>query len=119
MVFDVLAVLILTFFASLGMVHLTQWLLSHSNGKKPERKIFVVAKINSVPVSDLEDGIRSLLAESDLSGRELLLDGEDALPEALALCRNLEKRFGVLLFQNEKELLSFLVSGLQGKEKQV
>lgn len=119
MIFDVLAVLILTFFASLGMVYLTEWLLSHGGGKKPERKIFVVAKINSVPVADLENGIRSLLAESDLSGRELLLDGEGALPEALALCRNLEKRFGVLLFQNEKELLSFLVSGLQWKEKQV
>ena len=119
MVFDVLAVLVLTFFASLGMVYLTEWLLSHSGGKKPARKIFVVAKINSVPVSDLEDGIRSLLAESDLSGRELLLDGEDALPEAITLCHNLERRFGVTLFQNEKELLSFLVSGLQWKEKQV
>ena len=119
MFFDVLAILILTFFASLGMVYLMQWLLSHSPGKKPRRKIFVVARVSSVPLSDLEDGIRSLLAESDLPGRDLLLDGTDASPEAVALCRNMERRFGVILFQNEKELLSFLLSGLQEKKKQV
>ena len=119
MVFDIFAVLFLTFFSALGMVTLSNWLLSHSYGKRFRRKIFVIAEVDSLPVNDLEDGLRRLLAETDLSDRYLVLDGRDASPEASALCRNLEKRFNCLFFSDEKELCSFLVSSLHSEIKEV
>lgn len=119
MVFDIFAILVLTFFSALGMVALSDWLLLHSHGKKFERKIFVIARVDSLPVADLEDGLRRLLAETDFPHRFLLLDGQNASPEASVLCRNLEKRFDCLFFSDEKELCGFLVSGLHPKGKEV
>lgn len=119
MVFDTLAILILTFFASIGMATLSDWLLLHSRGKRFRRKIFVIAKVDSLPANDLENGLRRLLAETDFSDRFLLLDGRNASPEASILCRNLEKRFDCLFFSDEKELCGFLVSGLHSEIKEV
>ena len=53
MFFDALAVLVITFFASLGMVEAAEWLLKNPLRRKIKHKVFVVAKIGSVPEEDI------------------------------------------------------------------
>ncbi len=112
MFFDILAVLLLTFFAALGMVEGADWLLKHAFRKNISKKVFAVAKVSSVPENDLEDAVRCLLAETDGMNRELILDCRGASDAAKEIALNLEKRFGCEAVFCEKELLSFIYSGL-------
>ena len=113
MFFDALAVLIITFFASIGMVEAAEWLLKNPLRKKIKHKIFVVAKVGSTPEEDLEPALRSILAETDGMKREVFLDCEGISEEALKICEKLERRFDCSLFRGEEELFSLFREGLQ------
>ncbi len=117
MFFDALAVLVITFFASLGMVEAAEWLLKNPLRKKITHKVFVVAKVNSAPEEDLEPALRSVIAETDGLHREIFLDCEGASEEALKICERLERRFDCSLFRGEEELFSMFREGLQESKK--
>ena len=113
MFFDALAVLVITFFASLGMVEAAEWLLKNPLRRKIKHKVFVVAKIGSAPEEDIEPTLRSILAETDGMKREVFLDCEGISEEALKICEKLERRFDCSLFRGEEELFSLFREGLQ------
>ncbi len=117
MFFDTLAVLTITFFASIGMVEATEWLLKNPLRKKIKHKIFVVAKVNSVPEEDIEPALRSILAETAGIKRAVFLDCEGISDEALAICESLERRFDCSLFRGEDEILRLFREGLHTGEK--
>ena len=117
MFFDALAVLVITFFASLGMVEAAEWLLKNPLRKKIKHKIFVVAKVSSAPEEDIEPAVRSVLAETDGLHREVFLDCEGISEEALRICERLERRFDCSLFCGEDELVSMFRDGLQEEKK--
>ena len=118
MFFDALAVLVITFFASLGMVEAAEWLLKNPLRKKIKHKIFVVAKISSTPEEDIEPALRSILAETDGLRREVFLDCEGISEDSLRICERLERRFDLSLFRGEDELISMFREGLhEGKKK--
>ncbi len=117
MFFDALAVLIITFFASLGMVEAAEWLLKNPLRKKIEHKVFVVAKIGSAPEEDIEPALRSVLAETDGLKREVFLDCEEISEKAMLICERLERRFDCSLFRGEEELVSLFREGLHEGEK--
>ena len=113
MFFDALAVLVITFFASLGMVEAAEWLLKNPLRRKIKHRVFVVAKIGSAPEEDIEPALRSILAETDGMKREVFLDCEGTSEEALKICEKLERRFDCSLFRGEEELFSLFLEGLQ------
>ena len=117
MFFDALAVLVITFFASLGMVEAAEWLLKNPLRKKIRHKIFVVAKISSAPEEDIEPALRSILAETDGLRREVFLDCEGISEDALRICEKLEQRFDCSLFRGEDELVSMFREGLHEGKK--
>ena len=119
MFFDALAVLVITFFASIGMVEAVEWLLKNPLRKKISRKVFVVAKISSIPEEDIEPALRSVLAETNGLRREVFLDCEGISDRALFICEKLERRFDCSLFRGEDELISMFREGLHNGGKQL
>ena len=117
MFFDALAVLVITFFASLGMVEAAEWLLKNPLRKKIKHKVFVVAKVFSSPEEDIEPALRSIFAETDGLHREVFLDCEGISEEALRICERLERRFDCSLFRGEDELVSLFREGLHEEKK--
>ena len=117
MFFDALAVLVITFFAALGMVEASEWLLKNPLRKKIKHKVFVVAKVSSVGEEDIEPALRSILAETDGMHREVFLDCEGISESALTICESLERRFDCCLFRGEGELFSMFKEGLHREEK--
>ena len=117
MFFDALAVLVITFFASLGMVEATEWLLKNPLLKKIRHKVFVVAKIAQTPEEDIEPALRSILAETDGLRREVFLDCEGISNGALKICERLERRFDCSLFRGEEELITMFREGLHEGKK--
>ena len=117
MFFDALAVLVITFFASLGMVEAAEWLLKNPLRKKIKHKIFVVAEIGSTREEDLEPALRSILAETDGLCREVFLDCEEISEEAFHICKRLSRRFDCSLFRGEDELITMFREGLQKDKK--
>ena len=117
MFFDALAVLVITFFASLGMVEAAEWLLKNPLRRKIKHKVFVVAKIGSAPEEDIEPALRSILAETDGMKREVFLDCEGISEEALRICERLERRFDCSLFRGEDQLITMFREGLQKDKK--
>ena len=112
MFFDGIAVLVITFFAALGMVEAAEWLLKNPLRKKIKHRIFVVAKVSSVAEEDIEPALRSILAETDGMKREVFLDCSGISDTALEICERLEKRFDCSLFRGEDEVLSMFKEGL-------
>ena len=119
MFFDVAAVLIITFFAALGMVEVSEWLLKNPLRKKIKHKVIVVAKVSSVAEEDIEPALRSILAETNGMPREVFLDCEGISERALFICSYLEKRFDCSLFRGENELLTMLSDSLHNEEKKL
>ena len=119
MFFDALAVLVITFFASIGMVEAAEWLLKNPLRKNIKHKIFVVAKVSSAEEEDIEPALRSVFAETDGLHREVFLDCEGISEEAMRICKRLERRFDCSLFRGEDELVSMFREGLQEKEKRL
>lgn len=117
MFFDSLAVLLLTFFASWGMVEAAEWLLKNPFRKNIKQKVFAVAKVNSVPEEDIEPALRTLLSETEGLHRKVFLDCSSASEDAVIICRNLEKRFECEVFFDEKELVSKIEDYLHSREK--
>ena len=117
MFFDALAVLVITFFASLGMVEAAEWLLKNPLRKKIKHKVFVVAKISSTAEEEIEPALRSVLAETDGLHREVFLDCEGISEEALRICERLERRFDCSLFRGEEELITMFQEGLHEGKK--
>jgi hypothetical protein len=112
MFFDALAVLVITFFASLGMVEAAEWLLKNPLRKRIKHKTFVVAKISSVPEEDIEPAVRSVLTETNGLHREVFLDCGGISEDALSICEKIERRFDCSLFRGEEELISMFREGL-------
>ena len=112
MFFDALAVLVITFFASLGMVEAAEWLLKIPLRKRIKHKTFVVAKISSVPEEDIEPAVRSVLTETNGLHREVFLDCGGISEDALSICEKIERRFDCSLFRGEEELISMFREGL-------
>jgi hypothetical protein len=112
MFFDALAVLVITFFASLGMVEAAEWLLKNPLRKRIKHKTFVVAKISSVPEEDIEPAVRSVLTETNGLHREVFLDCGGISESALSICEKIERRFDCSLFRGEEELISMFREGL-------
>ncbi len=112
MFFDALAVLVITFFASLGMVEAAEWLLKNPLRKRIKHKTFVVAKISSVPEEDIEPAVRSVLTETNGLHREVFLDCGGISEDALSICEKIERRFDCSLFRGEEELISIFREGL-------
>lgn len=117
MFFDALAVLLITFFASLGMVEAAEWLVKFPIKRKIRRRVFVVAKIGSAPEEDIEPALRSILAETNGMKRSVLIDCEGISDSALRICQRLERRFDCSLFRGEDELLSMISDSLHTDEK--
>ena len=112
MFFDALAILVITFFASLGMVEAAEWLLKNPLRKRIKHKTFVVAKISSVPEEDIEPAVRSVLTETNGLHREVFLDCGGISEDALSICEKIERRFDCSLFRGEEELISMFREGL-------
>ena len=112
MFFDALAVLVITFFASIGMVETAEWLLKNPLRKRIKHKTFVVAKISSVPEEDIESAVRSVLTETNGLHREVFLDCGGISEDALSICEKIERRFDCSLFRGEEELISMFREGL-------
>ncbi|MBQ2898702.1 MAG: hypothetical protein IJE28_03035 [Oscillospiraceae bacterium] len=119
MFFDALAVLVITFFASIGMVEAAEWLLKNPLRKKIPHKVFVVADVSSVPEDEIEPALRSVIAETNGLRREIFLDCEGISDEALYICERLEQRFDCFLFRGEDELISMFREGLHNGKKQL
>ena len=68
MLFEILAVLILTFFASLGMIEASRWLLRQSTKCRMKKRVFYIAEAGSVP-ENIPCGRRS--RRRKLSGAKL------------------------------------------------
>ncbi len=117
MFFDIAAVLIITFFAALGMVEVSEWLLKNPLRKKIRHKVIVVAKVGSVAEEDIEPALRFVLAETNGMPREVFLDCEGISERALFICEHLERRFDCSLFRGENELLTMISEGLHNEEK--
>ena len=117
MFFDTLAVLVLTFFASLGMVTAGEWLLRNPFRKNIKKKVFAVAKVSSVPEEDIEPALRTLFSEAEGMNCTVFLDCDRASEKAVFVCRHLEKRFNCETFFSEEELIYKLENYLHGDEK--
>lgn len=117
MFFDALAVLFITFFASLGMVEAAEWLIKFPMKRKIRHKVFVVAKIGSAPEEDIEPALRSILADTNGMNRAVFIDCEGISDSALRICERLERRFDCSLFRGEDELFSLLREGLHEEKK--
>ncbi|MBR2041085.1 MAG: hypothetical protein IJ945_01795 [Oscillospiraceae bacterium] len=117
MFFDALAVLVITFFAAIGMVEAAEWLLKNPFRKKIKHKIFVVAKADSVPEEELEPALMFLLAETAGFKREIFVDCEGLSETGLAICERLERRLDCSLFRGENEILRLFKEGLHPEEK--
>lgn len=119
MLFEILAVLILTFFASLGMIEASRWLLRQSTKCRMKKRVFYIAEAGSVPENILEDSVRAAFSETETLRGEIILDCRGASPEAKEICRRLCERFYCSAAENEKELKSLLLFGLHGDEKDI
>lgn len=117
MFFDALAVLVITFFASVGMVEVTEWLLKNPLRKKIKHKIFVVAKVSSVPEEDIEPALRSIMTETAGLQRKVFFDCDGLSEEGTAICESFERRFDCYLFRGEDEVLRLFKECLHGGEK--
>lgn len=117
MFFDALAILVITFFTAIGMVEVCEWLLKNPLRRKIKQKTFVVAKVGSIPEEDIEPALRSILAETNGTPREVFLDCEGISERALFICEHLERRFDCSLFRGEDELLRLFNEGLHTGEK--
>ena len=117
MFFDTLAVLVITFFAAIGMVEATEWLLKNPFRKKVRHKIFVVAKADSVSEEELEPALRFVLAETAGMKREVFIDCEGLSEDGLSICESLGRRFDCYLFRGEDEVLRLFKEGLHPGEK--
>ena len=102
MFFDSFAVLLLTFFASLGMVEAGEWLLKNPFRKDIKKTVFVVAKVNSVPDEDIEPALRTLLSETEGQARKVFLDCSGASESATATLGILQFRGFLPLYSQER-----------------
>lgn len=112
MFFDIFAVLIITFFAALGMVEASDYLFRRSFHKNINRKTYIIADFGSVSENDIEDSVRYLLIDSIEKNSRLIIDCRKASDESYLICKNLEKRFNCKAIFDEKELSDIIVSGL-------
>lgn len=119
MLFEILAVLILTFFASLGMIDASRWLLRQGTKCPAKKRVLFVLDAASVAEDFLEDSARAALSEADPFRGEVILDCREASAEGKEICRSLSRRFYCSSAENEKELESLLLFGLQDGEKDI
>lgn len=112
MFFDSLAIIVITFFAAVGMAQIAEWLLKNPLCKKIKHRVFIVAKLDFAEGEDMELALRSLLAETKGGKQKVFLDSEGASEETLSLCKKLAQRFEFSLFRGENELVSLFLESL-------
>lgn len=115
MFFDILAVLIITFFAALGMVEASDYFFKRGFHKNISRKTYIVADFSSISENDIEDSVRYLLTDRFENNNELIIDCRNVSDEVCLICKNLEKRFNCKVITSKKELSDIVVSGLHGE----
>ncbi len=108
MLFEILAVLIVTFFASLGMIEASQWLLRRSTKCNMKKCVLFITDVSSVDADSIEDSVRAALSEADSVHGEMILDCRGASAEAKEICRNLCRRFYCTAAEGEAELENIL-----------
>lgn len=119
MLFDIIAMLIITFFASLGMIEASNWLLRHSADPKAKKIVLFVVDASSVASDKTEDALRHAFAEAEPVGGKVILDCRNADDEAKKICFALCRRFNCNFAENEKELESLLSVYLHSGEKDI
>lgn len=115
--FDLIAALVLTFFAALGMVKTAAWLMTLACERKLPCTALYVMEIAPGSASRLEDEVRCILADEKYPKTVLLCDcGTDR--ESRFVCEMLTRRFSSVLYCEKKDLAGALPSCLQkaGKE---
>lgn len=115
--FDVIAALVLTFFAALGMVKTAAWLMGLACERKLPCTVLYVMNLMPGSASCLEDEIRCILADEKYPKTVLLCDcGADM--ESRAVAEMLNRRFSEVLLCDKKDLPEVLPFCLQqaGKE---
>ena len=112
MFFDILAVLIITFFAALGMVEVSDYFFKRGFHKDIRRKTYIIADFDSIAENDIEDSVRYLLTDCIGNHNELIIDCRNISDEAYMICKNLEIRFNCKTVTSEKELSDIVISGL-------
>ncbi len=113
MFFDIIAVLIITFFAALGMIELSEWLLKNPLRKEAKQVKIHVIKVNSIKEENTEQVLRFILSEGPEEEIHFLLDLRDISPTAKEICENLRRRYGFGVFEREETAVSFIKESLQ------
>jgi len=116
--FDVIAALVLTFFAALGMVKTAAWLMELACERKLPCTAIYVMNLMPGSASCLEDEVRCILADEEKYPKTVLLCDCGADMESRAVAEMLTRRFSAVLLCDKNDLPDVLPSCLQqaGKE---
>ncbi|HXK77562.1 MAG TPA: hypothetical protein PKY19_03650 [Oscillospiraceae bacterium] len=116
--FDVIAALVLTFFAALGMVKTAAWLMDLACERRLPCTALYVMDLIPGSASCLEDEVRSILADDEKYPRTVLLCDCGADLESRAIAEMLMRRFSSVLLCDKKDLPDVMTACLQhaGKE---
>lgn len=119
MFFEIIAVLAVTFFASLGMIEASQWLINQSVKCRMKKNVIFIADAASVSADGLEEAVRTALSEADPIHGRVILDCRKTDSEAREICRNLCLRFNCTAAESEKDLFTEVFGGLQIDKKDI
>lgn len=119
MLFDVFAVLIITFFASLGMIEASNWLLRRSVKSKAKRTVIFAVDVSSVAAEEVEEALRCTFAEAEPLSGKIILDCSSADGEAKEICLSLCRRFNCNFAENKKEIESLVSVYLHNDRKDI
>lgn len=110
--FDLIAALVLTFFAALGMVKTAAWLMGLACERKLPCTALYVMDVMPGSASCLEDEVRCILADEKYPKTVLLCDcGADM--ESRCVAEMLTRRFSSVFLCEKKDLPDVLPSCLQ------
>ena len=119
MFFETILILLLTFFAAVGLMDISDWILRRNCRRNKNYRLFAVSDVSKIPLDDLEDHIRFLSLGNDCKEHTVILDLRNTEGEKLCLAAALSKRFGCLRFMSSKEAEELLSDYLQSTEKRL
>ena len=119
MFFDTILILLLTFFAAIGLMDFSDRILRRNSRKNKDYRLFAVTGLTGVSEDDLEDYIRFLSHGSDDKEQTVILDLRNVDGEKLSLAAALSRRFGCLYFRTDEEANELLSDYLQSVEKRL
>ncbi len=113
MIFNIIAILVITFFAALGMVDFSSRLLKSPLYKSMKKKVFIVLNVDSVKEEDIEAAVWTVFSQSDYQSTDILLDCRGISPKKSEICEELRKKYEIFPLQTEEEMLRFFKDSLQ------